>query len=63
MDTLVSAWKHVGSLREDAALRTWLLRIATRHALSRRRCSRPTQPLESLQPLRALSRINHRSIA
>ena len=55
MDTLVSAWKHAGSLREDAALRTWLLRIATRHALSRRRRHRPTQPLETLQPIRARS--------
>ncbi len=55
MDTLVSAWKHAGSLREDAALRTWLLRIATRHALSRRRRHRPTQPLEALPPIRARS--------
>lgn len=37
MDTLVSAWKHAGDLRDPSALRTWLLRIATRHALSRRR--------------------------
>jgi len=55
MDTLVSAWKHAGSLREDAALRTWLLRIATRHALSRRRRHRPAQPLEVLPPMHARS--------
>lgn len=55
MDTLVSAWKHAGSLREDAALRAWLLRVATRHALARRRRHRPTQPLEALQPIRARS--------
>ena len=55
MDTLVSAWKHAGSLRDDAALRTWLLRIATRHALSRRRRHRPTQALEGLEPMRASS--------
>ncbi|MBW3609294.1 MAG: sigma-70 family RNA polymerase sigma factor, partial [Actinobacteria bacterium] len=45
MDTLVTAWRRVDQLRDDAALRTWLLRIATRHALSRRRRRRPTQPL------------------
>lgn len=55
MDTLVSAWKHAGSLRDDAALRTWLLRIATRHALSLRRRHRPTQPIEAWQPMRARS--------
>lgn len=48
MDTFVSAWKHAGSLRNDAALRVWLLRIATRQALSRRRRHRPTEPLESI---------------
>lgn len=55
MDTLVSAWKHAGSLRDDAALRTWLLRIATRQALSRRRRHRPTTPLEPSLALRARS--------
>ncbi len=34
---MVSAWQRIESLREPAALRPWLLRIATRHALSRRR--------------------------
>ncbi len=37
MDTLLTAWRRAVDLRDDAALRTWLLRIATRHALSRRR--------------------------
>ncbi len=37
MDTLITAWRRAGDLRDDGALRTWLLRIATRHALSRRR--------------------------
>lgn len=46
LDTLVSAWKHADSLRDDRALRTWLLRIATRHALSRRRRLRMTEPLD-----------------
>ena len=55
MDTFVSAWQHAGSLRDDRALRTWLLRIATRHALTRRRRQRPTQPLGGVEPLRARS--------
>lgn len=46
MDTLVTAWRRADQLRDDAALRTWLLRIATRQALSRRRRSRPMRPLE-----------------
>lgn len=37
IDTLVSAWERIGSLRDPAALRPWLLRIAARHALARRR--------------------------
>lgn len=53
MDTLVSAWKHSGSLRDDRALRTWLLRIATREALSRRRRRLPTQALEASLPIPA----------
>jgi len=34
---MVTAWRKVGDLRDPAALPSWLLRIATRHALSRRR--------------------------
>ena len=45
IDTMVSAWKRIGSLREPASLRPWLLRVATRHALSRRRSARPQQEL------------------
>jgi RNA polymerase sigma-70 factor (ECF subfamily) len=45
IDTMVSAWERIGSLREPASLRPWLLRIATRHALSRRRSGRPQQEL------------------
>jgi len=37
MDTLVSALERGTSLRDAAALRPWLLRIATNHALGRRR--------------------------
>lgn len=42
IDTMVTAWERIGSLRDPAALRPWLLRIATRHALARRR--RKTAP-------------------
>lgn len=51
MDTLVTAWQRADQLRDDAALRTWLLRIATRHALSRRRRRRPAQPLAAARSL------------
>lgn len=32
-ETLSSAWQHIGSLKDPARLRPWLLRIATRQAL------------------------------
>lgn len=51
IDTMVSAWERIGSLREPAALRPWLLRIVTRHALSLRRTARPHQQLlEAIHP-------------
>jgi RNA polymerase sigma-70 factor, ECF subfamily len=37
MDTLLTALDRAASLRDPAALRPWLLRIATNHALGRRR--------------------------
>lgn len=42
---MVSAWQRIGSLRDPAALRPWLLRIATRHALARRRHDAKTEAL------------------
>jgi RNA polymerase sigma-70 factor (ECF subfamily) len=45
IDTMVTAWERVGSLRDSGALRSWLLRIATRHALARRRRAVPSQEL------------------
>ena len=36
-ETLLSALERASSLRDPAALRPWLLRIATNHALARRR--------------------------
>lgn len=44
------AWERIGSLRDPAALRPWLLRIAARQALDRRRRVRPSAelPLEAV---------------
>ena len=41
IDTMVSAWERIGSLRDPSALRPWLLHIAARHALARRRRRAP----------------------
>jgi RNA polymerase sigma-70 factor (ECF subfamily) len=45
MDTLVTAWARSNQLRDDNALRAWLLRIGARHALSRRRRARDNTEL------------------
>ena len=45
VDTLLTAWQQVNRLRDPARLRPWLLRIAVRKALSRRRRSREIDPL------------------
>lgn len=45
IDTMVTAWERGGSLRDPAALRPWLVRIAARHALARRRRTVPTLSL------------------
>lgn len=55
MDTLVTAWGKGQTLRDDTALRSWLLTIASRHALSRRRRSRQWQPLIDAEQLPAPS--------
>jgi len=36
-ETVITAWEKASSLRDAAALRPWLLRIATNRALNRRR--------------------------
>jgi RNA polymerase sigma-70 factor, ECF subfamily len=46
MDTMVTAWRKAGTLRDPDALPTWLLRIATRHALTRRRRIGAVFPLD-----------------
>ena len=42
---MVTAWNKIGGLREADALEAWVLRIATRHALSRRRRTGAALPL------------------
>ncbi len=42
---MVTAWERIGALRDPAALRPWLLRIAARNALARRRRAVPSIPL------------------
>ena len=37
VETLLTAFERAGDLRDDAAFRPWLMRIATNHALSMRR--------------------------
>lgn len=53
MDTLVTAWRKGDTLRDDSALRSWLLTIASRHALSRRRRRRQWRPLIDAEQLPA----------
>ena len=50
MDTMMAAWRHSGELREDSALRRWLLKIASRHAITRRRSRRMTVALDADRP-------------
>ncbi|MGI8871917.1 MAG: RNA polymerase sigma factor [Candidatus Limnocylindria bacterium] len=45
IDTMMAAWEQSRQLRDPGALRPWLLRIAARKALSRRRRSRAADPL------------------
>ena len=46
VETLLTAYDRVGSLRDDGAFRTWLLKIATNHALGLRRRSARVVRLE-----------------
>ncbi len=39
IETLLTAWDKAGTIRDEAALRVWLLRVATNHALGLRRSS------------------------
>lgn len=48
-ETLVTAWRKAGNLRDPAALRAWLLRVATNRALSRRRAEARTVHLRAVR--------------
>lgn len=45
VETLLTAYDKAGSIRDDAALRAWLLKVATNHALGVRRSSSRVVPL------------------
>ena len=49
-ETLVSAWRAIGDLRDDVALGAWLGRIALNHARMRLRSRRrkPAEPMEDI---------------
>jgi RNA polymerase sigma factor (sigma-70 family) len=55
MDTLLVALDRGGTLRDDAAMRHWLLKIATNQALSRRRRFRRVGWLELAPDMPALA--------
>jgi RNA polymerase sigma-70 factor (ECF subfamily) len=44
-DALLTAWRKIGSLRDPARLRPWILRITTRLALRRQARSREVVPI------------------
>lgn len=48
-DTLIAAWRRGSELRDPAALRPWLLRIATNRALSLRRKRRDVRLLDNVE--------------
>ena len=47
-ETLITAWKRGGDLRDGAALRPWLLKIATNHALAARRRRHDVRPVDQV---------------
>jgi RNA polymerase sigma-70 factor (ECF subfamily) len=47
-ETLITAWRRGRDLRDAAALRPWLLRIATNHALAVRRKGRNVRPMDDV---------------
>jgi RNA polymerase sigma-70 factor (ECF subfamily) len=52
-DTLMTAWRKIGTLRDPDRLRPWLLRIATRLALRRRRLTPRVVSLDTAGELAA----------
>lgn len=45
-DVFVTAWRHLPSIRDGAAIRSWLYRAATNRCLNQARARRPTVPLD-----------------
>ncbi len=48
-ETLITAWRRGGDLRDGAALRPWLMRIATNHALGMRRRRRDVRSIDDVE--------------
>jgi RNA polymerase sigma-70 factor (ECF subfamily) len=51
-ESLVTAFRALGTYRGEGSLRAWLLRIATRQAFRRAGQRRPTAPIESVAEAR-----------
>jgi RNA polymerase sigma-70 factor (ECF subfamily) len=47
-ETLITAWRRGRDLRDGAALRPWLLKVATNHALAARRSRRDVRSLDEV---------------
>jgi RNA polymerase sigma-70 factor (ECF subfamily) len=47
-ETLITAWRRGRDLRDGAALRPWLMRVATNHALAARRKRRDVRPIDDV---------------
>ena len=47
-ETLITAWKRGRDLRDGGALRPWLLKIATNHALAALRRRRDVRPIDQV---------------
>jgi RNA polymerase sigma-70 factor (ECF subfamily) len=47
-ETLITAWRRGRDLRDGGALRPWLMRIATNHALAARRKRRDVRPIDDV---------------
>ena len=50
IETLLTAFEHGGSIRDERALRAWLLRVATNKALGTRRKTARTDPPRPRRP-------------
>jgi RNA polymerase sigma-70 factor, ECF subfamily len=48
-ETLITAWRRGRELRDGRALRPWLLKVATNHALTMRRRRRDVRPIVDIE--------------